>query len=79
MNQTYRVFFDMPDKSIKSYIVQKVSTFAFAENYKFLCETVKTNKAVLGLARNCLIVYRKYNEPPALYTESRGINVFAWD
>ena len=29
VNQTYRVFFDMPDKSIKSYIVQKVNTFAF--------------------------------------------------
>lgn len=31
VNQTYRVFFDLPDKSIKSYIVQRVNTYAFRE------------------------------------------------
>ena len=31
VNQTYRVFFDMPDQSIQSYIVQRVNTYAFKE------------------------------------------------
>ena len=31
VNQTYRVFFDMPDQTIQSYIVQKVNTYAFRE------------------------------------------------
>ena len=31
VNQTYRVFFDLPDRSIQSYIVQRVNTYAFRE------------------------------------------------
>lgn len=50
VNQTYRVFFDMPDKSIKSYIVQKVNTFAFRapeqlmHNADLITEHIRTRK-----------------------------------
>ena len=50
VNQTYRVFFDMPDQSIQSYIVQKVNTYAFREpellmhNAALVTEHIRTQK-----------------------------------
>ena len=74
VNQTYRVFFDMPNQIIQSYIVQKVNTYAFREpellmhNAALVTEHVRRNSE----GQTCLHYLHTEDHKSYLYDEEGG-------
>ena len=74
VNQTYRVFFDMPNQIIQSYIVQKVNTYAFREpellmhNAALVTEHVRRNSE----GQTCLHYLHTEDHKSYLYDDEGG-------
>ena len=75
VNQTYRVFYDMPDRSITSYIVQRVNTYAFREpellmhNAALVTEHIYKNKKE---GQESVHYYQTEDHKTFLYDEDGG-------
>ena len=66
VNQTYRVFYDMPDRSICSYIVQRVNTYAFREPELLLMHNAALEE------QEALHYYQTEDHKTYLYDEEGG-------